>query len=387
MGMRTWMALGLAIALGVGIWGCAKKEEVKPTEEEMKIIGTVSLIGAPSSEGVEVGIEALGISATTDAKGAFVLSGVTEGIWEITFYKPGYPKKKISVTVEPGQKTVNIGEIKMEPGGRISGIVTLEGAESFKDVLVALKTAGGTDVATTKTNEEGKFSFEELEPGDYVILAQMSGYEEKREEVSVESGKEAAIELTLPKIKEKFVFVDLRPYANYGRNIHGDPNNSLDLPIGVNTAPQGIPFNIIDPDKNNGNMTLQIYGTNVSAAPKSIEGIKVNSRAKRIHFLIGTGWSTGTGTVIARLIIHYSDNTTATREIKYGEDLLDWWTDPPIADKVAFHFPNKAAGHDTYEYILSWDNPSPAKTITTIDFVSAETGCVPRLDAITLETY
>jgi hypothetical protein len=194
--MRKVVILGISLLI---LWmGCAKKEEAKPpTAEEMKIIGTVSLIGAPSSEGVEVKIEALGISTTTDAKGAFVLSGLVEGVWEVSFSKPGYPPKKVEVRVEPGQKTVDIGKIEMEPGGRISGTITLEGAESFKGISVKLKSEDGTEISSTTTNDEGFFEIVDLPAGDYILAAEMTGYEGIEEPVTVEAGKKTELELSM----------------------------------------------------------------------------------------------------------------------------------------------------------------------------------------------
>jgi hypothetical protein len=190
-------ALAFAVASG-----CAKKEgeEKPPAAEEVKVVGVVYLIGAPDSSGVEVKVEAAGLSTTTDAKGAFVLRGLTEGVWDVTFSKPGYPTKTVSVTVEPGKLTIDIGKIEMEPGGSISGVVTLEGATDFKGIKVtAVAPDGSTYTATT--DSEGKFSVTDLKPGDYTISAEMEGYEKKATDVTVEGGKEATVELTLPRIK------------------------------------------------------------------------------------------------------------------------------------------------------------------------------------------
>lgn len=49
---------------------------------------------------------------------------------------------------------------------------------------------------TTRTDQEGRFSFRGLEPGTYIIVGSPSGYEEIREEVEVTAaGKELIIEL------------------------------------------------------------------------------------------------------------------------------------------------------------------------------------------------
>lgn len=195
--MRKALCLGMGLLL-ILLAGCAKKgEEVTPSKEEMKIVGTVSLIGAPSSEGVEVKIEALGISTTTDAKGAFTLTGIMEGVWEVSLYKSGYTPKKIEVKVEPGQMTTNIGKIELEPAGIVSGVITLEGAGNFKGISVRLKTETGEEISSATTDEKGFFEIADLPAGDYILAAEMDGYEGIEEPVTVESGKRTELALTM----------------------------------------------------------------------------------------------------------------------------------------------------------------------------------------------
>lgn len=194
--MRRALYIGMGLLLILWV-GCAKKGEEVTPKEEMKIVGTISLVGAPSSEGVEVKVEALGISTTTDAKGAFTLTGVMEGVWEISIYKSGYTPKKIEVKVEAGQTTTNIGKIELEPAGIVSGIITLEGATNFKGVSVKLKAESGEEISSATTDDKGFFELVDLPPGDYTLTAEMDGYEEIREPVTVESGKKTELTLSM----------------------------------------------------------------------------------------------------------------------------------------------------------------------------------------------
>lgn len=202
MKKEGFLLIAAALAFAVMASGCAKKEEGKPpTAEEIKVVGVVSLVGAPDSSGVEVKIEAAGLSTTTDAKGQFVLSGLTEGVWEITFSKPGYPTKTLTVTVEPGKLTIDVGKVEMEPGGSISGVVTLEGETDFRGITVTITAVDGSISYTATTDSEGKFVLTDIKPGDYAISAEREGYEKKATEVTVEGGKETSVEITLPKVK------------------------------------------------------------------------------------------------------------------------------------------------------------------------------------------
>jgi hypothetical protein len=218
------LILLLALLPFLGCGGKGKEEEV----QEIKIVGMVSLIGAPSSEGVEVRIEALGISTKTDAKGSFVISGVTEGIWEVTFKKEGYPETKISVTVEPGKTTVDIGRIEIEPGGSVFGTVTLEEVGSKRGVSISLRAEDGTIIGSATTNEEGRFEIRDIRAGRYNLIASIEGYEDASIPVSIEGGETTEVELTMKKVGE----VGLVGYWNFdegtgtiARDISGSKND------------------------------------------------------------------------------------------------------------------------------------------------------------------
>jgi len=132
--------------------------------------------------------------------------------------------------------------------------------------------------------------------------------------------------------------------------------------------------------------------------PEKIEGVKVRKAVAALHFLQGTG-GTGDnnnisdGDKIGEYIVHYDDRTTATIPIVFGEDLRDWWnwdnSKKVTRGKVAWEGANercKLSGLKLRLYVTTWDNPSPSKTITHLDFVTdKKTTCAPFCVAITGE--
>jgi hypothetical protein len=180
--MRAWMALGLAIALGVGIWGCAKKEEVTtPTEEPISITGKVVVEGKPLS-GIKVEIGGLGESAQTDDKGVFVFRGVPEGSYSVLIQESGYSRFSRDVVITPG-KVVDLGTIELIKLVTLQGRVVLPETDDYSDATVEVLETG--DKVTTP--KSGLFSIE-LPPGRYTIKAYKGGYSQESVDVELKPG-------------------------------------------------------------------------------------------------------------------------------------------------------------------------------------------------------
>src|SRR5579883_4975 len=175
---------------------------------------------------------------------------------------------------------------------------------------------------------------------------------------------------------ETVVYVNLKEYANVklGENLHSDayPNNNLKaLPTGKQKLGD-VTFEI-------GAGILQLGSSQVQGKPTKIEGIKVGKPVKMLHFLHGTGFGTDEGTVIGKYVIRYDDKTTAEVEVVYGRDVVDWWAYPdqkaPTQAKVAWEGENEAAAGFNAKiklYLMSWENPSPAKGVVSIDFLAPD---------------
>ena len=190
--------------------------------------------------------------------------------------------------------------------------------------------------------------------------------------------------------------INLQPKANHPLNRplpRGQGNNLADLPTGKQTF-AGVPFEI-------GPKYLHLGSQAVTGMPTKVEGIAVKQSAKRLHFLHAAshsgvhkndGSGQPDGSMIGKYVIKYEDGSVVDIAILYGDHLRDWWNwdkSKPTSDaKVAWEGTNSYAQRFKITvrlFVTSWDNPSPEKTIASIDFESSNEQSAPMLVAVTAE--
>jgi hypothetical protein len=173
-------------------------------------------------------------------------------------------------------------------------------------------------------------------------------------------------------------------------NVAGVEDNNLErLPRGVQTL-SGVPFDIRGLIQLDGR-SLHGWGADF---PRSVQGIAIDQRAGRLHFLHGAGWQEWDGATIGSCRVHYADGETATIPIVYGEDVRDWWfwrEEPLTANrsKLAWTGANRSTdrqGMSLRLYLSTWENPAPEKEIARIDYGTAFSNCAPFLIAVTADT-
>lgn len=200
------------------------------------------------------------------------------------------------------------------------------------------------------------------------------------------------LSFALPVFSGQFAFVDLKPKANSKilntswwtanpgssdlEELHEKAKNGAEF-----EGPGGekVPFKVE-------NACLVIYGTNSAGNPKKIEGIKVDMRAESIYFLHMTGWQQE-GMPSYKFVMNYDDGSKQELLMQSHVNSDDWCHIPAqLSDKNSKQIwiePGVTCGQVSV-IATKWDNPSKARTIKTIDFVSLETAAVPGLFAITL---
>jgi hypothetical protein len=129
--------------------------------------------------------------------------------------------------------------------------------------------------------------------------------------------------------------------------------------------------------------------------PASVEGIPVNRFCHRLHLLHGMTGDSDNRSLVAKLVLHYGDGTSADLDIIYGEEVYGWWFEgddnPPLAGntKVAWIGENPTAkthGYRIRVFKTSFMNPKPGTRVETIDYDSALTPIgAPFLLALTTE--
>jgi hypothetical protein len=121
--------------------------------------------------------------------------------------------------------------------------------------------------------------------------------------------------------------------------------------------------------------------------PRSVRGIPVRLRARRLHFLQASAWGAGDGEKVGEYVVHYADGQQRPIPLLYQRSLIDWWvknaTDKPTDAEIAWHGSHTRSRISLFKY--TWTNPRPDVAIDTIDFVSAMTRAAPFLVAITCE--
>ncbi len=147
-----------------------------------------------------------------------------------------------------------------------------------------------------------------------------------------------------------------------------------------------------------GDTMIQLISTNLTTAPKQVEGIPVDRTVARLYFLHGTQWGAPDampdGTTVGQYRVRYDDGSSASIPIVYGQDVRDWWnTDqrrPVTRGRVVWTGSNRASEQEAFRttlrlYLGVWENPDPKKKVTGIDFLSENTICAPFCIAITAE--
>jgi hypothetical protein len=178
--------------------------------------------------------------------------------------------------------------------------------------------------------------------------------------------------------------VDLRPVANQQLTdsmLATAQNDLSQLDTGVSGLrnPQrtlgGVPFDL-------GGVVLVGPGETSSGdgvrvpISREVDGIPINQKARRLHFLQGTHWHPRDGALIGRYIVNYVDGTRVPIPIRYGQDVVDWWTvddNSSVAAQthLAWVGSNGAAGDRPIRLFLeSWENPRPQVSIGSVDMVT-----------------
>jgi hypothetical protein len=128
------------------------------------------------------------------------------------------------------------------------------------------------------------------------------------------------------------------------------------------------------------------------AFPRAVNGITINYKGRRLHFLHGTAWSAEEGATIGEYVLHFANGRRKSIPIVYQRNVGDWWIregDPvPTDADVAWTGENEAShelGRQIQLYRYTANNPFPNEMIETIDFVSAMTESAPFLVGMTVE--
>jgi uncharacterized surface anchored protein len=129
----------------------------------------------------------------TGPEGAFSFISLPEGAYTLVVAAPTHPPEAHPVTVRQGAQTRH--DVTVRTRGRLRGEVRTGGEEPFAGATVALANPAGNTVATTVTEADGIFFFDDLSPGTYTVVA--AGYGPAAVPVRIEGGRPAEVDVRL----------------------------------------------------------------------------------------------------------------------------------------------------------------------------------------------
>ena len=134
-----------------------------------------------------------------------------------------------------------------------------------------------------------------------------------------------------------------------------------------------------------GGMICLWGGGNASAGlvfPESRPGIPMHQKFDKLYLLHGAFCTSPSGSPVYEIVFRYADDSSATNQILYGDDVLDWYTSRgrPVAgptgpnSQLAWHGDNSgdAAVQPVRFCMTAVKNPQPLTEVRSIDLYSSK---------------
>ncbi len=194
---------------------------------------------------------------------------------------------------------------------------------------------------------------------------------------------------------ELTMVVDLRGAANMGladEQMDDHKGGWLDqggndvgmLPVGVNKF-AGVPFEVIDPAKNNGKAAIMLYGKGRPFFPKETNWIPVGKQCEYLYMLHGVGWVPGNFTdAYMKILVKYEDGSVADMPIRIGQEAFDWHKCTPASNGPLAWVGKNSQIDRIGLHLFQWKNPFPKKFIREIKFQSMGLDPVAGILGVTL---
>jgi len=157
-------------------------------------------------------------------------------------------------------------------------------------------------------------------------------------------------------------------------------NNLAELLTGLppGSTPQrnlnGIPFRfdgvvLVGPGESSNGDDVRV------AVKPEVDGIPIGRKAERLHFLQATHWHARSGALIGAYLVHYTDGGRVMVPIRYGVDVMDWWTTADRSEAAAqqrgvWTGRNGASNGPIRLFLQSWQTPRPEVPIRSLDMVT-----------------
>ncbi len=178
--------------------------------------------------------------------------------------------------------------------------------------------------------------------------------------------------------------------ANLNNSWHGGSGDDLSaLPKGVHTF-DSVKFDV------RGIVQLASKTRSATNFPAQVQGIKVNRKCERLHFLHAAGFGKidPKNPIVGWYVLRFANDQMRLQiPIRYGHEVEDWHAQPDEGSlssdlNVAWIGENSLSKRMTNSirlFTTTWTNLAPNVEIESMDFVSAMGGPAPFLIAVTVD--
>ncbi len=279
------------------------------------------------------------------------IKDISHGEWTLSFPKTNALLKSPSGKDFWSASELSEGVLVFCPGWEAQLLLVESGKNSFdKSISIA----------------EMKFDFQKRKAQDKMYAEKVAA------NMKLHIAREKELN-TYPSVnKANCVPIDISKQCNMGfkDEINGDKkggtsdqgdNDLSSFPTGRQTL-SGVPFNIINPEKNNGTSMITLRSKERPYFPEIAKDIPVNNKFKLIYFLHTKLW----GGKNALYIVHYSDGSELKIPLVSGKNIRGWWN-PRRPENGKLAWSGKNAQAKIGVYCWKWDNLYPEKEIKSID--------------------
>lgn len=148
----------------------------------------------------------------------------------------------------------------------------------------------------------------------------------------------------------------------------GEDDDLSDVPSGL-VSLKGFKFQLASPSMNTAVRVASSMDTE-AIYPEKIN-IPLNTKARTLFFLHTTARNDAPGQKSGAYIVRYSDGTQAEIPLIYRTN-ISAWNDPAVcADAIPVWSTQSKADETLLIRVMEWSNPSPDKTIASVDLVSS----------------
>ncbi len=145
------------------------------------------------------------VTDTTDEEGKFVFSDVDTGSYTIRVSRSGYTTKSVDIEVSADDITIDI-PLTAVIQTTVSGTVTDSADGTVLPGAVVQLRSGNRTIATDTTGSDGKFSFADIQTGDYTVRTSLQGYITKS--INITATGTEPVEVNIPLVEAAKVTIE-----------------------------------------------------------------------------------------------------------------------------------------------------------------------------------